>query len=253
MRPIQESQKVLGGTRIMRRVGGRKRHSANRGRILSSPIGAFLSRIPLNRPKSVAGRSPARGAGSLRIIGGEWKRRLLPIVDAEGLRPTPDRVRETVFNWLAHAFGGDFGDLRVLDLFAGTGALGIEAASRGAASVMLVEKNADAARGLRAARASLGATRIDIREADALAIARELQRAEQQFDLVFLDPPFSHQWIDTALPLAVQLSSPGGYIYVESERPIAESTLAPLDLEMYRADKAGEVFYHLLRRNKKER
>jgi 16S rRNA (guanine(966)-N(2))-methyltransferase RsmD len=186
----------------------------------------------------------------LRIIGGEWKRRLLPIVNAEGLRPTPDRVRETLFNWLAHAFGGDFSDLSVLDLFAGTGALGIEAASRGAASVLLVEKNRDAASGLRAVRASLGAMRIDIREGDAVSIARELQQADKRFDLVFLDPPFSHQWIDTALPLAAQLASPRGFIYVESERPIEESILAPLDLAIYREDKAGEVFYHLLRRNK---
>ena len=206
----------------------------------------------MTRTKSVLSRR-GRGSGRLRIIGGEWKRRLLPVVEADGLRPTPDRVRETLFNWLTHAFGGDFGHLCVLDMFAGTGALGIEAASRGAAEVTLLEKNAEVASTLRAARADLGAMHIEIREGDAIAIARELQLAEKQFDLVFVDPPFAQQWIDTALPLAVELAKPHGYIYVESERPLAGPTVATLDLEMYRADKAGEVFYHLLRRNKKER
>ena len=234
----------------MRRAPCSMRCIERHRRILSSPFDEPHRRSSMTRPKSAPGRTLPRGSGTLRIIGGAWKRRLLPIVDAEGLRPTPDRVRETLFNWLTHAFGGDFKDRRVLDLFAGTGALGIEAASRGAAEVTLVERNAQAASGLRAARATLGATGIDIREGDAMAIARELQHAAKRFDLVFLDPPFAHQWIETALPLVVELSKPHGYVYVESECSLDASTLGMLDLEMYRADKAGEVFYHLLRRNK---
>jgi len=201
---------------------------------------------------SRSGRTPQRsrrGGGTVRIIGGQWKRRVLPVADVDGLRPTPDRVRETLFNWLTHAFG-DLAGLAVLDLFAGSGALGFEAASRGAAAVILVERSAVAADRLRAARALLGATQIDIREGDALRIGQDLADTAQSFDLVLLDPPFAQRWIDTALPLAARLCRPGGFVYAEAEMAVTEAALSGLGLEIYRTDKAGEVFYHLLRRNK---
>ena len=173
----------------------------------------------VSRSKSTHKPPVRRGPGTVRIIGGEWKRRVLPVADVDGLRPTPDRVRETLFNWLTHAFG-DFSGRSVLDLFAGTGALGIEAASRGATAVTLVESNATAARGLRAACAQLGARQITVSEGDAITIARELGEETRQFDLVLLDPPFAHGWIDTALPQAVELCAPEGFVYVEQEMPL---------------------------------
>lgn len=193
-----------------------------------------------------------RGPGTIRIIGGEWKRQTLDVPDVAGLRPTPDRVRETLFNWLTHAFG-DFQGRSVLDLFAGTGALGFEAASRGAASVTLVENNGVAAKGLQAARTRLKAPEIEIREGDAVAVGRQFRDAGRHFDLVLLDPPFGQRWVDTALPLASELCLPDGMIYIEAEVPVELASATALGLEIYRADKAGEVFYHLLRRNIKER
>lgn len=202
----------------------------------------------MNGPRPAGALSHRRGAGTIRIIGGEWKRRILPVVDVEGLRPTPDRVRETLFNWLTHAFG-DLAGLSVLDLFAGTGALGIEAASRGATKVTLVEGHATVAAGLRAAVAQLGATQIEIREGDAMNIGRSLRDATARFDLVLLDPPFAQRWIDRALPLAAELCAPDGFVYVEAEAALDDTAWHGLGLALYREDKAGEVFYHLLRRN----
>ena len=203
----------------------------------------------MSRSRSAAEPKGRRGPGSVRIIGGEWKRRVLPVANVEGLRPTPDRVRETLFNWLMHALGGMSGR-SVLDLFAGTGALGIEAASRGASDVVLVEANAIAARELRAACTRLGASQVVVHEGDALAIIQEMRRDARRFDLLLLDPPFGQRWIDTALPQAVELCMPGGFVYVEQEAPLNAALCIGLGLEAYRADKAGEVFYHLLRRNK---
>lgn len=206
----------------------------------------------MNRSKNARPTAAIRrGPGTVRIIGGAWKRRVLPVVEVEGLRPTPDRVRETLFNWLNHVFGGDLRGLSVLDLFAGSGALGFEAASRGATDVVLVESNPLAIASLEAARSMLDATGIDIRQGDATATARALREAGRQFDLVLLDPPFGRRWIEIALPLAAALCKPSGCIYVEAEAAMSEATWAAFDLELYRADKAGEVFYHLLRRNKK--
>ena len=193
-----------------------------------------------------------RGPGTIRIIGGAWKRQTLDVPDVVGLRPTPDRVRETLFNWLTHAFG-DLTGRSVLDLFAGTGALGFEAASRGAGPVTLVENNGLAARALHAARSRFNAEGVEICEGDAMGIARQFRDARRQFDLVLLDPPFAQRWVDTALPIAADLCAPDGLIYVESETALAPLAVAELGLALYRADKAGEVFYHLLRRNIKER
>ncbi|NUO88669.1 MAG: 16S rRNA (guanine(966)-N(2))-methyltransferase RsmD, partial [Cupriavidus sp.] len=132
---------------------------------------------------------PRQAPAQVRIIGGRWKRTLLPVPDAQGLRPTPDRVRETLFNWL----GQDLSGLECLDLFAGSGALGFEAASRGAAVVTLVESNARVARQVRDNVTRLDAGQVRVLQGDAFAIAAQLPDAS--FDVVFLDPPFAEDWI----------------------------------------------------------
>src|SRR5882757_6686256 len=128
-----------------------------------------------------------RPPGSVRIIGGQWKRSPIVVADEPGLRPTADRVRETLFNWLAH-LRPDGQTLRGLDLFAGTGALGFELASRGAAHVTLVEQSALLVAQLRALQEKLTATQVEILAGDALAIAARLPASS--FDVIFLDPPF---------------------------------------------------------------
>jgi 16S rRNA (guanine(966)-N(2))-methyltransferase RsmD len=195
-----------------------------------------------------AKRRPA--AGRVRIIGGQWKRTPLPVVDAPGLRPTPDRVRETVFNWIAHAFG-DLAGLSVLDLYAGTGALGFEAASRGAARAVLVENHPATAARLRETQTKLAAATVFIETGDALGFVRRSATAGERFDLVFLDPPFGQGCLDAALPAAASVCAAGGLIYVEAERALPEAVAAQVGFETFRSDNAGEVFYHLLQRKKK--
>jgi 16S rRNA (guanine966-N2)-methyltransferase len=195
-----------------------------------------------------------RAPRQVRIIGGQWKRTPLPVLDAEGLRPTPDRVRETVFNWLNHLLGS-WNQVRCLDLFAGTGALGFEAASRGAASVLMVEDNAAAVRQLEATKERLSAGQVRIQRGDALKVAQSLgartEGVESRFQVIFLDPPYHHDWLAGMLPLCAQLLADGGLVYAESE--LALDTDAPPDWlagwSVVRADKAGMVFYHLLQRN----
>ncbi|QGZ60490.1 16S rRNA (guanine(966)-N(2))-methyltransferase RsmD [Paraburkholderia acidisoli] len=183
------------------------------------------------------------GAHTIRIIGGDWKRTPLPVLDLDGLRPTPDRVRETLFNWLGQRLDG----LRCLDLFAGSGALGFEAASRGAARVVMVERSGRAAAQLRANQTRLNARSIEIAEADALRLAANL--APASFDIVFLDPPFGDTaLLDRSLALAVPLVAPEGWLYVESGArldPAAQPALA--GWSVVKEGKAGAVFYHLLR------
>ncbi|WP_028227688.1 16S rRNA (guanine(966)-N(2))-methyltransferase RsmD [Paraburkholderia ferrariae] len=194
------------------------------------------------------GKGGGTGAHTIRIIGGDWKRTPLPVLDLDGLRPTPDRVRETLFNWLGQQLDG----LRCLDLFAGSGALGFEAASRGAARVVMVERNARAAAQLRANQARLSARSIEIAEADALRLAAGL--APGSFDVVFLDPPFGDAaLLARALDAALPLVAPHGWLYVESgERldPAARPALA--GWSVVREGKAGAVFYHLLQRENEE-
>ena len=140
-------------------------------------------------PPAPRGRSatpkPRQSPAQVRIIGGRWKRTVLPVLDAEGLRPTPDRVRETLFNWL----GQDLSGLACLDLFAGSGALGFEAASRGAAEVTLVEANPRVVRQLRDNQYRLDASQVRVVQGDAFTVAAQLP--DGSFDRVFLDPPFA--------------------------------------------------------------
>lgn len=185
-----------------------------------------------------------RGApGRVRIVGGVWKRTPIAVAAVEGLRPTPDRVRETVFNWLAH-LRPDTASLRGLDLFAGTGALGFELASRGARHVLLVERDARLLAALRALKERLAASQVEIRAGDALAVARAL--APGSFDIVFLDPPYGAGLLEPALAEVRPLLAPGGLIYAEADAPLTEEVLQPLRLRAVRAQRAGRVCFHLL-------
>ena len=186
----------------------------------------------------------------IRIIGGQWKRRLLPVPDAPGLRPTPDRVRETLFNWL----GQDLTGWRCIDLFAGSGALGFEAASRGAARVDMVEQNPAIARGLQGSIQQLGAQGvIRLHRADASRWLAQPQppgsSSAAGADLILLDPPFRAGWMERILPAALARLAPQGFIYAEADFPLTPEWLARQQcgrLVILRSGRAGQVHYHLL-------
>jgi 16S rRNA (guanine(966)-N(2))-methyltransferase RsmD len=178
----------------------------------------------------------------VRIIGGLWKRSKLPVADRPGLRPTPDRVRETLFNWLGQTLAG----WRCLDAFAGTGALGFEAAARGAAGVVLLERDPALVAQLAASKARLGAEAIRIERGDALQwMARAAPAA---FELVLLDPPFDSSLALPAMAAAARLVVPGGLVYVEAPRPVEAVAAEAAGLEPWRASRAGAVHFHLFRR-----
>jgi 16S rRNA (guanine(966)-N(2))-methyltransferase RsmD len=191
-------------------------------------------------------RSPRlrRAPQRVRIVGGTWKRTVLPVPDLPGLRPTPDRVRETLFNWIAHLIP-DTSAIKGLDLFAGTGALGFELASRGARSVVLVESHREALDLLQATRARLAASQVDVVAGDAFAVAARLP--ESSFDIVFLDPPFEATVHGEALAAARRLVRPEGLIYLESPVALADEQLRAAGLELVRRGRAGRVAFHLLR------
>ena len=180
----------------------------------------------------------------VRIIAGQWKRTPLPVPDVEGLRPTPDRVRETVFNWLEHLQHRNWRGRHCLDLFAGTGALGFEAASRGAESVLLVESDPRAIQRLEATRDKLAATNVRIQRGDA---AQLLTRQTQKFHLIFLDPPYSEERLPALLPRCRDLLVPGGLVYAESDHPFigpqADEWMSAW--KVVRLDKAGTVHFGL--------
>ena len=178
----------------------------------------------------------------VRLIGGQWKRSKLAVADAPGLRPTPDRVRETLFNWL----GQDLAGWRCLDAFAGSGALGFEAASRGAELVVLLERERRLALRLDEARQRLKADRLRIETTDALVWMARCPPAT--FELVFIDPPFDTPLVQPALALAARLVVPNGFIYVEAGAALPAEPLTALDLTLYRQGRAGAVHFHLLQR-----
>ena len=190
---------------------------------------------------SVASARAAR-SGVLRIIGGTWRGRRLRFPPRAEIRPTPDRVRETLFNWLAGRVPGS----RCLDLFAGSGALGLEALSRGAAQVTFVERDAVSVRELRARLAEWGATSAQVEQNDAL---RFLAGPAQTFDIVFLDPPFASSLLADSSRLLEerQWLSAEALIYAEAD---AHTGLPPLppNWRVNKAKEAGAVGYHLLRR-----
>lgn len=193
---------------------------------------------PMNGP-----RQPARAAatGSVRIVGGRWRGTRLPVPDSPGLRPTADRVRETLFNWLQPALPG----ARVLDLFAGTGALGLEAVSRGATSAHLVEAEPRLARALEAAATRLGAgNAVVVHQGDALTWLRG--QAGQGFDIAFVDPPFAAGlWepVLAALPAALAADA---WLYVES--PADHAPAPSPEWALHRENRTRDVRYALYRR-----
>lgn len=191
--------------------------------------------------KNTARKRPAQG-GSLRIIGGQWRGRKLTFPDADGLRPTGDRLRETLFNWLAPVVV----EARCLDLFAGSGALGLEAVSRGAASALLVEQSAAACKCLQQHRRVLGAEQqLQIVRGDAL---QWLQQAPAQaFDILFLDPPFNSSLLPAAIERvdASGCLSPGARIYVESPRHSDSACGYPATWQLLRSIETGQVLCQL--------
>jgi 16S rRNA (guanine(966)-N(2))-methyltransferase RsmD len=174
----------------------------------------------------------------VRIIGGAWRSRLIRFTPRADLRPTPDRVRETLFNWL----GQDLTGRDCLDLFSGSGALGFEAASRGAQRVMMVERDQLAFKTLETNRAALGAKQVELARADALEFLRS-DRA--RYDIVFLDPPFRMRRWKSMLSLLPPRLNDGGLVYCESGG--AEALAAGWDV--WRKARAGQVTYQLLKRN----
>jgi len=189
-----------------------------------------------SRPK----RGPARGPGGrFRIIGGQWRGRRLPVPPQPGVRPTPDRVRETLFNWLAPVIEG----ARCLDLYAGSGALGLEALSRGAAGVVFVDRAPAVLQHLRESLELLGTERGEIMRMDAMSY---LGGAATPFDIVFLDPPYRQGLVAPALEKLAGRGwlAPGASVYVEHE---AGAPSLPAGWSLYRSAAAGQVRYHLAR------
>lgn len=205
---------------------------------------------PTKGPQTKAAQAVARTAAQdVRIIGGQWKRSVLPVPLSAGLRPTPSRVRETLFNWL----GQDLSGWRVLDAFAGSGALGFEAASRGAEDVLLLEREPSLVRSLQATQAKLKATQVRVMQADAISWMRQARQAGL-FDLVFLDPPFDENLFWAALEGALNCVPEGGWIYLESPTLLQQLPEADqhanliAQLAPHRHGQAGAVHFHLFRR-----
>lgn len=178
----------------------------------------------------------------VRIIGGEWKRTKLAVADKPGLRPTPDRVRETLFNWL----GQDLTGWRCIDAFAGTGALGFEAASRGAREVTLVEQDTALVAQLKRVQTQLQASATQVVRGDGLAALKHLDAASM--DLVFLDPPFDSVLFDPALQAAGRAVASDGFVYLEAPVLWTDEQLESAGLKLHRHMKAGAVHAHLLTR-----
>ena len=188
--------------------------------------------------------APARsnGAGEVRIIGGTWKRTRLPVVDRPGLRPTPDRVRETLFNWL----GQDLTGWHCMDAFAGTGALGFEAASRGAELVQMNEADTGLATQLKTIAVKLKADHVRIQRGDGVNALK--QCAAGSMHLILIDPPFDGVLFKPALEAAAKAVAEDGFVYLEAPKAWTDDELAELGLEPHRYLKAGAVHAHLLRK-----
>ena len=184
-------------------------------------------------------RRPAvpSSANRVRIIGGRFRGRIVRFPAEPGLRPTPDRVRETLFNWLGQDLAGRW----TLEPYAGTGVLSLESISRGAAGAVAIDCNATLVRALAQTARTFGAQGLEAHAADARAW---LGRDERHYDVIFCDPPFATDPWTWLLDAAAARLAPGGFIYAESGRPLSP----PAALRVARADKAGHVHYHLLAR-----
>ena len=192
------------------------------------------------------------GAGrprEVRIIGGAWRRTRLPVADRPGLRPTPDRVRETLFNWLASVAGASGGELpgwRCIDVFAGTGALGFEAASRGAAEVLVCEQDPALLQQMKTTRDKLQAQAVQVQRGDGAAwLARS---GAHHWHVIFLDPPFEQAALyERALKAAGPALNAQGVVYLEADQAWTDERLAPFGFAVFRHLKAGAVHAHLLK------
>lgn len=198
--------------------------------------------VALHKKSAPVAKRSTTYPGRLRIIGGKWRGRRLDVPEEAGLRPTPDRVRETLFNWLQAYLPG----ANCLDLFAGTGALCLEALSRGAGHVVMVEKATHVVDQLRRHVQLLQAENATVWLADALEF---LQQTPQAFDIIFLDPPFQSELIARGAELieAHGWIKPGGLIYIEAPSHLKDLPIPP-SWELIRSKKAGQVGYHLARK-----
>ena len=213
---------------------------------------AILARNTAPKSNRVQARGSPHSAArnTVRIIGGQWRSRIIRFPDATGLRPSPDRVRETLFNWL----GQDLTGLACLDLFAGSGALGFEAGSRGASRVVMVEAARDAVDALRANASLLGAESWRLAAGDAIEFLRSYPGVAKDsragatfgvlFDVVFVDPPFASDLTERVLPLLPPVLAPGARVYVESGGKLE----VPEGWELLKQGRAGVVHYHLMQR-----
>ena len=201
-----------------------------------------LDKAPVKKPAKtgkVVGRKTVP-PGEVRIIGGLYKRSKLPVANRPGLRPTPDRVRETLFNWL----GQDLSGWRCADVFAGTGVLGFEAASRGAAEVFVCEQDPVLVDKLKALQVKLKASTLKIERGDGVGMLRRLSPGSLQ--LVFLDPPYESNLFEPALKAAAQVIRETGFVYLEAPKPWLDEELVGCGLKVHRFGKAGAVHFHLL-------
>ena len=197
------------------------------------------------KPSHAPAKRPVKPRGvqthEVRIIGGLWKRTKLKVSDKPGLRPTPDRVRETLFNWL----GQDLSGWSCLDAFAGTGALGFEAASRGAANVVLVEADAALVALLQKTKDQLKAVSVHLQRGDGVVSIR--QAAPASLDLIFLDPPFDAPLLEPALNACARALAPNGLVYLEGPARWTDEQLESMGLVVHKYLKAGAMHAHLLR------
>lgn len=201
-----------------------------------------MARRKTHKPGPKGPDASQAGAGELRIIGGDWRSRKLRFPAAGGVRPTPARTRETLFNWLSfHLAGSD-----CLDLFAGSGALGLEALSRGARGATLVDHTPALARALRDNLRLLGSNAAEV---FCTGVESYLSaRARPPFDIVFMDPPFRQGWLERLFPLLEEQGwvTPGGWVYVEHESELATPAV-PVTWQLHRQKSAGQVTYSLFR------
>lgn len=203
---------------------------------------------PLRSPHRPSNPAPV---GQVRIIGGEWRRQKIDVLAHEGLRPSSDRVRETVFNWMMHQWGGVFEGRSILDAFAGSGAFGLECISRGARDVTLVDTHRPAVAAMRATLARWGVV-ADVREMDVLAVCRAFAASGKRFDWIVLDPPFGKGWLEKVLPAMTALTHAQTWLYVEVETGGELSSLAAHGWEAVREGKTKHVQYGLFCQKKIE-
>lgn len=203
-----------------------------------------------NSRKPTSNVPASTAAGQIRIIAGQWRRQQLPVLAHDGLRPTGDRVRETVFNWLNHFWGGQFAGQTALDVFAGTGAFGLECVSRGARDVILIDNHKPAVENIRKILQHWGKqddsiAQIKVIQDDALTILTQLAGQKQTFDVIFLDPPFGHGWLERVVPLIHPLCGDDTLLYIETEKSVDLSALTSAGWHCVREGKTQQTQYGL--------